>query len=351
MIRLLSLLALLLLVVASSGAFDLGNRALDKPEGNTTPPPADPDAIRQGGDTILDATVIQDLPFSYTGTTAGYNHDYDEVCPFTGSTSPDVVYTFTLGYDMNFNVDMFGSAYDTKIYVYDENLNLVACNDDYYPDYTSFLENVAVVAGVQYFLVIDGYGGDFGDYVVSTTFYVPCLLDCPPEGVPEGEPPLQDDQINAFNDGCGSDNPDGFQDISGDAAGSLVLCGTSGWFLYDGSDFRDTDWFVATFGPDGIIELTADAEWPLYVFELGPQDCANVGVVQQIEVGPCATASMTVTGEPFSTVWLWTGPTTFASPVGSTPFEFDYTIWFSGLAPEVVATEPVTWSGVRALFH
>ncbi len=28
----------------------------------------------------------------------------------------------------------------------------------------------------------------------------------------------------------------------------------------------------------GIIEITADAEYATYIFELGPQDCANVGV-------------------------------------------------------------------------
>ncbi len=74
---------------------------------------------------------------------------------------------------------MFGSAYDTKIYVYDENLAMVACNDDFYSDYTSRLENVPLAAGVQYFLVIDGYGGDFGDYLLQITEFEPCEINVP----------------------------------------------------------------------------------------------------------------------------------------------------------------------------
>ena len=58
----------------------------------TYEPPAVP---RQGGDTIEDAAVIPGLPYSNTGTTAGYNNDYDEGCPYSTSISPDVVYSFT----------------------------------------------------------------------------------------------------------------------------------------------------------------------------------------------------------------------------------------------------------------
>ena len=41
-------------------------------------------------------TVIDALPYVMMGTTVGYTDDYDEECPYTGSTSPDVVYSFTL---------------------------------------------------------------------------------------------------------------------------------------------------------------------------------------------------------------------------------------------------------------
>lgn len=340
MTRLLMILALIVLAVPVFAA-DLGGVRPEKTD--VYPEYVNPE-VRQGGDTIFNATVIGGLPFADAGTTAGYNNDYDEVCPYTVSTSPDVVYSFTPGEDIVVDIDMCGSSYDTKLYVYDESLNVIACNDDYYFDdvcgvYVSFLGDVPLMAQMLYYIVVDGYGGDFGDYVLTLDLYEPCLLECPPGGYHEGEPPLQNDEINAFNDGCGSDNPDGFQNLPSDQNGELTLCGTSGWFIYQGSDYRDTDWFVATFGETGMIEVTADAEQMIYIFELGPQDCETVSVLQQIVVGPCAPAALSVFGEPLSTVWLWAGPTVFTPPYGITPYEFNYTIWLSGLNPGIVAVE------------
>ena len=104
-------------------------------------------------------------------------------------------------------------------------------------------------------------------------------------------------------------------------------------------------------GENGFIEVTADAESTTYIFELGPQDCNEVGVIQTITVGPCVPASMTITGDPLTTVWLWTGATTFNSPDGTTPYEYDYVLWLSGLEPGVVATESSTWSQVKGLYR
>jgi hypothetical protein len=278
-----------------------------------------------------------------TGTTAGYNDDYDEVCPYSTSTSPDVVYTFTPAAAAAINVDLFGSAYDTKVYMYDENLALVACNDDFYSDYTSFLENVPVVAGVQYFIVVDGYGGDFGDYLINVDEFIPCMLECPGDGVLEGEPPLMNDYIDNWNGACNTDtvNPP-FQPM-----GAGNFCGVSGFYLANGGNSRDTDWFTLTIPAEGVIEFTGDAELATFMFELGPQDCNSVGVLQNVQIGPCTPATMVVTGAPGSTVWFWVGPTTFASPDGSDVYEYDYVINVSG----IVATEDHTLSHVKSLFE
>ena len=55
------------------------------------------------------------------GTTVGYTADYDEECPYTGSTSPDVVYSFTSAVDTFITVHTCseGNLYDTKLYVYE----------------------------------------------------------------------------------------------------------------------------------------------------------------------------------------------------------------------------------------
>ena len=49
-----------------------------------------PDRSRQGGNTVDDAVVVPDIPYSNFGTTNGYTDDYDEVCPYSniGSTYP-----------------------------------------------------------------------------------------------------------------------------------------------------------------------------------------------------------------------------------------------------------------------
>jgi hypothetical protein len=153
--------------VTTAKAFELANIPPRKPVPSTTLSVPAPD--RQGGDTIADAVAIPVIPFTDTGTTWGYGDDYDEVCPYAGSTSPDVVYRYTPPFEMVVDIDLCGSSYDTKVYVYGADQSLVVCNDDYYAPgdpcgaYVSRLENVLLQAGVTYAIVVDGYGGASGD--------------------------------------------------------------------------------------------------------------------------------------------------------------------------------------------
>ena len=151
----------------------------EKPENYIQYDPSDYPAPRQGGDTIEEATVIDALPYNNTGTTAGYNDDYDEECPYTGSTSPDVVYSYAPTVDMLIDISICESAYDTKLYVYENDAgNNIACNDDECSDsqgnpYRSLLEQVLLTAGNTYYIVVDGYGGNFGEYNINVTqFYL-----------------------------------------------------------------------------------------------------------------------------------------------------------------------------------
>jgi hypothetical protein len=342
--RKLLVLALVLGMVGIAAAADTGNQASIKATPVVPDNPINPD--RQGGDTIFDATVIGSLPFSDTGTTAGYFNDYDEVCPFSGSTSADVVYVYSAGSTEAVDIDLCGSLYDTKLYVYDSGLALVACNDDFYSGapcgtYVSKLENVLFNAGETYYIVIDGYGGDFGDYILAISGFEPCVINC--VGTPEGEPDPYDGYVDNYNGGC---NTPGFpfQNLAGDNAGNLTLCGVGGW--YNAGGYRDTDWYILTMGAGGVIDITMDAEYPTYFFELYPQDCNAVGVVQQPIGGPCVEAYMTISGyAPGSAVWFWAGATAWEA-TGS----YDYVCWFSGLDAGV-ATESTSWSNVKALFE
>ena len=139
-------------------------------------------AARQGGDTVGEATVIDELPYSDTGTTVGYTDDYDEVCPYTGSDSPDVVYSFTPGENVALDITLCtGSDYDTKLYIYENDVtpgSPYACNDDTCPGYVSELMDLGVTGGNTYYIVIDGYSGDAGNYTLDITEDV--YVDPPP---------------------------------------------------------------------------------------------------------------------------------------------------------------------------
>jgi hypothetical protein len=151
-----------------------------------------PGGERQGGDTIETAVPIT-IPGTYYGTTAGFNNDYDEECPYGGSTAPDVVYSVMPEEDSWATLSLCFSSYDTKMYIYEEAAgNLVACNDDFYvagcTNYTSWLFDVEMLAGVTYYIVIDGYGASSGDYQLDIT-----LQDPPPP------PPVNDDCAGAID--------------------------------------------------------------------------------------------------------------------------------------------------------
>ncbi len=333
--------AMMLALVGSAVAYDLGAEKPAKSPVDYQNKPAG--EMRQGGDTIMDAVEVTLPVVDGTGTTVGYTDDYDEVCPYSGSTSPDVVYTVTPDASVGVTVDLFGSAYDTKVYIYDEDLALVACNDDFYSDFTSKLENVAVEAGVQYFVIVDGYGGDAGEYLINISEFTPCVLECPAGAELEGEPALSDGYVDEYNGGCNTVGSEPFGAITSD-----IFCGTSGWYVSaDGINSRDTDWFEIVIPDGGVLEIIGDAEQPTFMFELGPQDCNNVAVVQDVEIGPCTEGTLTITGNPGDVVWFWVGPQAFEAPGGFEGNEYDYVL----LTNLVTPVENHSFSDVKALFN
>jgi hypothetical protein len=352
------ILALVIGVAGIAAAYDLGTQAPVKSP--VAYPENIPDPARQGGDTTWSALVIPGLPYNDSGTTTGYTDDYDEVCPYDGSHAPDVVYRYTPSCAQAVTIDLCNSNFDTKLYIYDSVLNLIACNDDFYFGapcfvYSSRLENVALAAGQTYYIVIDGYGNASGAY----TFEIPCgcppcVVPCPADASTEGEPGLVPDYVDLWNGGCNTSPSFPFQHIAGALGGSTipvgsaVFCGVSGWYLNQGGNSRDTDWFTLTVGDGGSVGITADAEYASYIFELTGACDGSVAVAQQATAGPCAQTTMTIAGDPGAEKWFWVGPTVFVAPSWDT--SYDYAVWFTGLAPEVIATEPTTWGALKALY-
>ncbi len=217
--------------------------------------------VLQGGDDIANATAIGALPYSDTGTTTGYIHDYT----FTTETAPDVVYVYTPGVDKTVDVLLCGSAFDTKLYIMLADLTVEYANDDNSAicgaGNNSAIIGAELTAGVTYYIVVTGYSAAEGDYVLDMTGF-----DTPPP------PPAP------ANDLCddGEILPLGAYSIDGDTTAAnddytLTSSGCTG-FSANGNDvvyvtcLADGDMFdvamTTTTGFDASIYLVSDCADP-----------------------------------------------------------------------------------------
>jgi hypothetical protein len=260
-------------------------------------PPLDP---LQGGEDIATAIILAGpLPVFSTGTTAGYLDNYDEACPYTGSGAPDVVYSFTPAAGAVVDIDLCGSSYDTKIFIYENMVDPGSpfdCNDDFYYSepcglYVSKIEGAVLTGGNTYYIVIDGYSSDdYGEYSLSITEAGPSCtwgvdVICPPLADPESED-CGDDANGGCNMAAGTET----WEIVPSAGGTF--CGT---LWADGGD-RDTDWFELVLAETSSVIVTADAD-QIVEYGLmeggtggygGNPDCLTItGIGPGNTAGPC----------------------------------------------------------------
>ncbi len=332
-------------VASAAAALDLGIRAAEKSRSSFQPPAPDPEVIQQGGDTENDAIVLAGIPILISGSTVGYSDDFDEACPYDGSRSPDVVYRLVAKGNILVDIDLRDSSFDTKVYVYRENLTLVACNDDYHTDHTSRLEGVVLVDRMTYYVVVDGHGGDAGEFQLSIGYQRPCELACPDGMELEGEPPLIDGYVDAFNGGCNSVE----QGTPVPAIEAWLFQGRSGWYRdAEGVSCRDTDWFAVTLPPSGNLDIWGDAEQLTYVAVVDPRTCDGK-VLQSVLIGPCTEGVLSVSGEPGSTIRLWVAPMRFEGPHRGDR-EYSYVLAREDYLTSMSASAE-SWAKVRQLFH
>jgi len=209
------------------------------------------ECVNQGGDNMGNATVIPGIPYYACGTTAGFTDDYDEECPYSGSTSPDVVYSFAPGADITVDLTLCNDSpecptnYDTKMYIYDATGALVACNDDacssmHFDNWVSAIDGVSFGGGGQYYIVIDGYGGAAGNYALNIYEVEP---PPPPPACPDntlyGQGPVgPEDDWHAYTSAIGPD----FTYIVGDNFPDITqpICDLHWWGL---RLFYDYGWY------------------------------------------------------------------------------------------------------------
>jgi len=259
-------------------------------------PPHMPGSGKLGGETIETATVIGTLPYVDFDNTCDYVDDYDEACSWS-ATAPDAVYSYTPAVDETVDISLCfdGTDYDTKLFVY-ENAHTpgapFACNDDACPGYVSEILELALTGGNTYYIVVDGYGSDCGNYELHVDLWQECVVECPAGATDEGEACIPDEGDDVTNGGCNSDVPV-FSTID---CGETV-CGTANTYTFGGSNYRDTDWYTLTLTETSEVTLTGQAEFPVlmgfaeyYAGSEGSGDCADItGYILSgyINVGAC----------------------------------------------------------------
>jgi hypothetical protein len=306
------------------------------------------DGVRVQGDTVADPFYIGSLPFSASGTTCTFINDYDYACPYTGSTSADVVYRYVPAVDGGINVDLCASTYDTKVYIFANTIdNVIACNDDYC-DYQSNLHNVPLVAGNTYYIVVDGYGGSCGSYYLDVTDWLcSCYLACPPGGILEGEPDCYDGYVDTYNGGCNVVPAPVFQVLE-PTGGDITICGTTGVYDYNGEVYRDTDWYELDLTEAANICLSGISYIPCYFFIIdGRGGCAEMTVVASGLDECCVAASdICYLCDP-GTWWAWAGPSAWDPDYLCGNVYLLTIAGYSGGTPAV----STTWGRVKGLFR
>jgi hypothetical protein len=307
------------------------------------------------GDTIEEPFIIPDLPIYDTGYTCGFTNDYDEVCPYAGSTAPDVVYRYEPYYDQYVDIDLCYSLYDTKVYVYDFEHgfgfdNPYGCNDDACgtTGYQSRLETT-LYAGHTYYIVVDGYSTDCGHYEISIDIPIYEILECPPNALLEGEEDCHDDYDDQYNGGCNTLPDPVFQPLGGSLGGiPFDVCGTSGTYLMGTTQYRDTDWFELTVTEESTITFECTAEFPLRIFMLdGNAGCEEITIIDSDTADNFPDmASLTHTFAP-GTYWFWVGPSVFEGiPCGSL-----YVMTITGYGSGTSPARSTTWGEIKGLYR
>jgi hypothetical protein len=147
-------------------------------------------ALRRGtpaNDDCGSASVIEAsrLPFSASGTTFGATNDFNPGAPCLrsgqSSTGRDVVYQFTPADTQNYDVVVTPIGnFDVTVYIVTSCPGLGGCsssdvNGDGEPE--SLRRNLT--AGTTYFIVVDGFQADAGDFTISLVPTLPLAPNAP----------------------------------------------------------------------------------------------------------------------------------------------------------------------------
>jgi hypothetical protein len=305
---------------------------------------AAPHATLVGGESFDSAVSIPSLPFTDTGYTCGFANDVEAPLATCGlANGPDVFYTYTPTFDQCVRMDLCNSQYNTMLEVFDASHTLVECNDNYFPDrpecgLTSLVKHVHLTGGQQYFIAVDGFAGDCGNYQMAVSECPPaCSTECPAGAIVEQEPP------------CGLNNPPSNDCSVFDLPCSdteLVWCGTYGFYTspVDSELTNDLDTFRFTLtAPSTVTACVCGPQGSFVEFSTYIPDCYGTSLGRDSsEPGEAACVTVSL---PAGTYRI--GVTDdYSAPCG-TP----YVMRVSGLTCPPVAATPTTWANMKRLYR
>ncbi len=317
------------------------------PTPTNTPTPAGP------GDHCGNPEVIS-VGQCVTGSTVGYNGDYD--CS-TGSShyGSDRVYALTL--TESEELDIFAEADWNADFAISSTCSTTSA-DILCTDSTGIQQNPpcssithhsfgyfswsGIMAAGTYYIWIDSASGANGNYALAvlgqptpTPTQTPCVT-CPPGGVPEGEPMCGPEYQDNYNGGCNwpdtSPTPGyHFQSVNcGD-----ILCGEAGYYDYGTSEARDMDWYRISV-PDTTylgLSVTSAFDTAAWIMD-GASDCASPVVLASRSSAECQEVSIGTVVSP-GAYWLVIAPHTTDDP----PCGTDYVAYVScGASPTPTQT-------------
>ncbi|MFN0060147.1 MAG: hypothetical protein ACKVX7_16940 [Planctomycetota bacterium] len=121
--------------------------------------------------TVLPACAVAEVSvgaYAASGSTVGEVDEFTLPCSYSVLTGPDIGYLFTAPATGYYVFDTVGSGFDTQIAVLTADCQTVlACNEDISFTLFQSATEAFLEAGAQVIVVIDGFGGQAGDYVLN----------------------------------------------------------------------------------------------------------------------------------------------------------------------------------------
>lgn len=269
--------------------------------------------LDQGAD-ACPATVVTGIPYTDSGTTAGLAHNYNPAdlggaC--FNNTAPDVIYSFTPQVTSSYTITTNGSSFDTYLYIQQFGVcpgdSALECDDDDGAGLQSLITRT-LFAGAQYFIIVDGFNANSGNYILTITDN--CEVVCQPGDVIEcAEERDSTHSIDDCNGACNNQNGNPtWQEIQP----CQTICGRGFTYLnHQGQNWRDTDSYRFTLTEACTLRLTLNTEFATQLIIMGPSCPFGNVVFSQTLSYTCSTVTFITPCLPAGSYNLWVGPSVY----------------------------------------